>query len=119
MTSQPPPSLCRCRDARDSCEHCPDDRLDLILRRGAPAILRVAAVARRLYEEGTVCECPEPILTGYDLMCSRCLRENVGQRDRAEARIRGPHEFVPLGDGPTKSRFCKICVRPERDPRHA
>lgn len=46
-------------------------------------------------EHGRRCECVDPILTGDDLMCGRCLLENKGQELRKLDKILGPHDFAP------------------------
>jgi hypothetical protein len=45
--------------------------------RGLLGVAAAAMDARDLYDQGVVCECDEPILVGYALMCQSCLRENT------------------------------------------
>lgn len=82
---------------------------------GAAAILAVALSARAAADEGRYCECAEPEVTGFDLLCAECLLNN---KDQERARVRSfthAHEFVP---GKLGGAFCKVCVRLETDPRH-
>ncbi len=96
------------------------DKAQEIIDRGDPKeIIRVGLRARRQAEEGVFCECSEPILTGYDLMCGSCLRENQGQIERRTGRIRSSHAFEPSGDGEIRRKMCRICSGWEDDPRHS
>jgi hypothetical protein len=97
------------------------DRAAEIIERGdAMEILRMAMGARFAADEGRFCECAEPSLHGRDLMCGNCLLENEGQRERLEALIRGPHEFVldERKRGSYRLGWCGICAMPKDDPRH-
>lgn len=90
---------------------------DMIKRSDTDGLLRAALNAAFSDER---CECVEPDLHGRDLMCGHCLRENQGQRDRAQARISEPHPFE-LSERPAPKRlgWCAVCARTEDDPRHS
>ena len=84
---------------------------------GAAAILAVALSARAAADEGRYCECAEPEVTGFDLMCAECLLNN---RDQERARVRSfahAHDFIP-DTAHFDGAFCKVCIRIETDPRH-
>jgi hypothetical protein len=68
-----------------------------------------------LAEDGRYCECAEPVLHGFDLMCGECLLENRDQIAKREARIRAPHTFEPMTDLPY---MCAVCAGWEDDQRH-
>lgn len=95
-------------------------RLDEIIAGGDPGeILRAALGARFAAWEGRYCECAEPSLHGFDLMCGNCLLENEGQIERKTARIRDPHPFeLSRRDASRRLWWCDICAMPESDPRH-
>ena len=97
------------------------DRATEVIREGDPgAILKMALGAMFAAEEGRFCECAEPSLHGFDLMCGNCLLENEGQIERRTARIRDPHPFeLSDRDAARRLRWCSICTMPEDDPRHA
>lgn len=55
-------------------------------------IVAIGLSARLAAQEGRRCECAEPILTGTDLMCGRCLLENRGQELRKLDILLAPHD---------------------------
>lgn len=81
----------------------------------AGPLLGIAMRARIAAGNGDFCECNEPELTGADLMCEACLRNNRDQERRAVRRLVEHHDFVP---GKVAGFFCKICVGPQEWPRH-
>lgn len=93
---------------------------EIIARGDAEEILSMALGARFAAEEGRFCECAEPSLHGWDLMCGECLLENQGQIERLTARIREPHPFEPSdrSDAARWLGMCGICSMWEDDPRH-
>lgn len=95
-------------------------RLDKIIQSGdAVETLRVGLAARSAAERGEFCECAEPDLTGYDLMCGHCLLENEGQRQRRERAMKEPHEFVPMrGLKSENYQMCQFCSGWNDDARH-
>jgi hypothetical protein len=96
------------------------DRAQQIIERGDPReIIRIALEARNQAEEGIFCECEEPILHGFDLMCGRCLRENQSQIDRRNERIQSSHAFEAMGHRGIKALMCRVCSGWQDDPRHA
>lgn len=101
-------------------DHLRSDRASEIIAQGDPgAILRMALGARFAAEAGRFCECAEPSLHGFDLMCGNCLLENEGQIERRTRQINEPHEFVPgRGDAQKRLGMCGICSMWEDDPRH-
>jgi hypothetical protein len=78
-------------------------------------LIGVALNARFSAEDGRYCECAEPVLHGFDLMCGECLLENRDQIAKREARIRAPHTFEPMTDLPY---MCAVCAGWEDDQRH-
>lgn len=95
------------------------DRAAELIRSGdTVAVLTAALNAQMAAAEGRFCECDEPILHGRDLMCGACLLENVGQRERLEALIRGPHAYEPRVRLGVERPWCAICAFPESDARH-
>jgi hypothetical protein len=95
------------------------DRAQEIIERGDPReIIAVGLRARSQAEEGLYCECDEPILTGRDLMCGACLRENQTQIGKRTREIREPHAFEPRGQTGIKAKMCRVCSHWEDDPRH-
>lgn len=81
---------------------------------GVGPIIALAFGARAAQDEGRYCECPDPILTGNDLMCGACLLNNKDQERKRCAVICNAHEFVPW----EVAGFCGTCARGEADPRH-
>lgn len=109
-------------------EHVPGTHPDLVaalddMDAEAPgwpqAMLRLALGARSARQEGRRCECDEPLLTGDDLMCGRCLLENQGQELRVLDRILAPHPFAEP-DTPARQLlgWCATCNYPSDDVRH-
>lgn len=95
------------------------DRASKIIASGdAEAILKMAMGAWFAADEGRFCECEEPSLYGYDLMCGNCLLENQQQIERRTALIRGPHAFEPNPRLRNSDYWCAICSMPKVDPRH-
>jgi hypothetical protein len=97
-----------------------NDRASEVIKHGDPdAIVRMALGARFAAEEGRFCECAEPSLHGFDLMCGNCLLENQGQIEKRTRQINELHEFVPgRGDAQKRLGMCEICSMWEHDPRH-
>lgn len=56
-------------------------------------VLAIALGARAAADEGRYCECLDPEVTGYDLMCSQCLLNNQDQERRRLIHLFGPHPF--------------------------
>lgn len=82
-------------------------------------LLAITLGARMAREDGTWCDCAEPILTGDDLMCGRCLHENRGQELRKLDAMYGPHDFVPsTRKAGARMGWCDICTYPVEDQRH-
>jgi hypothetical protein len=79
------------------------------------AVLGIAARARLAADAGRRCECPEPELTGEDLLCGACLLNNKNQERRKVTKLVQAHDFVP---GKLGGRMCSVCTMPERAERH-
>lgn len=93
------------------------DRAAAIIAAGdLEGIFRMALEARDAWNRGVECRCSNPILTGWDTMCSRCLLVNRGQRKGREAAMLAPHAFVRRSTGVTT--LCQFCSAWLSDPRH-
>lgn len=81
---------------------------------------RLIGVAMRAAFSDERCECEEPILTGLDLMCGRCLRENDAQYDKRTEAINSPHAFQtrPGDEALERLGMCSFCSRWKDDPIH-
>lgn len=77
---------------------------------------RLVAVGLRAAFSDERCECAEPILTGLDLMCGHCLRENQGQIEKRTTALNSPHAFRPRERG--LPEMCDFCSRWKDDPLH-
>lgn len=76
-------------------------------------IVSIAFGARLAADRGEFCHCEEPKLTGLDLMCGQCLRENEDQIAQREQKGREPHDFEarPFQEGRTMPS-CQWCGWP-------
>ncbi len=78
-------------------------------------LITIALNARALAGEGKFCECNDPAVTGVDLMCGDCLRENREQIKKRTQWMADPHPFESYARAPF---MCRRCSMWEDDPRH-
>lgn len=81
----------------------------------AAALLRISLRARAAAHDGRFCECGDPDVVGYDLMCGHCLLNNQDQERRAVIRRVAAHPFEVDEDSHLK--WC-WCTQFEDHPRH-
>lgn len=76
----------------------------------------MVALSLRAWRSGKRCECVEPELVGFDLMCRRCLLENNDQIAHLKAARATSHEYVPKANG--RLGMCDFCSGWRNDKRH-
>jgi hypothetical protein len=79
-------------------------------------VIGIAMHASASAAEGHYCECPEPDVCGFDLMCGVCGLENRVQIQKREAAYAAPHQYV--AGRHDDIGMCDFCTGWRDDPRH-